>query len=134
MSMSEYLSLGQLGLIAPGNIYLYTTAKRSLCSLSQNFNWDLQLATVQLRVTASTLLFSCISHTEFTVDLVTLRSIPGTADRCFQGRWLSGNKSTEMANLNGPLHSVTGRSNCNRKPSSPTHQVAGRDFMLSNSF
>lgn len=111
--------LEQLGVncCAPGHLQLYTTAKRSLHSLSQHidFDWDLKLATFQLQVTTSASLFSVFSPGS--------RSIPGSADRCFQGRWLSGNKSAEIPNLKC---SVTGRSNCNRK-AIITYSSSGRE-------
>lgn len=70
------------------------------------------------------------------MDLITLqcvfsgsRSIPGSADRCFQGHWLLGNKSAEIPNLNGALHSITGRSNCNRK-AIITHSSSGSERLF----
>lgn len=83
---------------------------------------------------------SCNSHTEFTVDLITLqcvfsgsRSIPGSDYRCFQGHWLLGNKSAEIPNLNGALHSITGRSNCNRK-AIITYSSSSRERLFAQPF
>ena len=105
-----------------------------------DFRCELQLANIQLQVTTSLYFSAPVIPPEFTVDLISLqhvfsgsRSIAGSADRCFQGRWLLGNKSAEIPNLNGALHSITGRSNCNRK-AIITYSSSGRERLFAQWF
>lgn len=118
-------------------------AKRSLYSLSQKstgkYNWQLSSCKSQLLP-----YFSAVFHLYFTQNskwtssfcnvhspaadpfLAALTDV--SKDAGFQGI-----KSSEMPNLNSPLHLVTGRSNCNRK-AIITYSSSGRRRFYAQQF
>lgn len=112
--------LEQLGVncCAPGHLQLYTTAKRSLHSLSQHIDFD-----------KSQLLPQLLPHFSVCFLQGADPSLAALTD-VFKDAGCRG-----INQQKSPILSVQSQVDqiAIEKPSSPTHQVAGRDFMLRDS-